>query len=654
MAQTSLESSFSFMAAPRGMPSYQNLTKAQAIQSLGSWYNNPVLMNVTCVGEAGATHVVGPENPELCIERVEVLLSSSMAGNLTVEFDADQLNSYRKLKAIDRDQYVYPLPLSWFAAPDALYEYVELHAIGADGNSQNQPLLDHQVVNYYNASASSLREQYGIDPALQGSNQTRQASMMAFEFFVGADGAVNTTAVNEYLELQGIVPNVPVQLPDWAAPNDVSICSSAEHPCSEPMLDVEVQHEFAPQAITYFVPTESVSREALAVALDEAGYGDADVEQQIELYYKSINAAWRDIPLVDQPDKWALEVENGVFRRSFGDFLHNLTREKVQAISFSWGGDYSLNGTIPYSFLEEGLKNLTMSGITLFAASGDSGASGSNDGCKTSDDPMFSNDPQMVWPMVSPWVTAVGGTQFLAISVDGPPEEVVCSTMTGGGITSGGGFAGPHFPEDLYSMPAWQERAVKRYLTQNNASTGFPTADVTPGFNPSGRAYPDIAMYAARFPILKYDGGLQLVAGTSLAAPIAAAIFTLANQELLESGYEAIGYANPMLYWMAESCPEAFNDVKMGNNQAAKGEPVECLYGFPAAQGWDAATGLGSIRFGSFVSCAKRYQDEVRSKGLELLPDGSHRPAPVKASAPRYGAGLLLALVGLARQTTYL
>lgn len=89
-----------------------------------------------------------------------------------------------------------------------------------------------------------------------------------------------------------------------------------------------------------------------------------------------------------------------------------------------------------------------------------------------------------------------------------------------------------------------------------------------------------------------------------------------------------------MLYLMAENCTDAFSDITIGENQGAEGVLGECPFGFPAAPGWDAATGLGSIRFDPFVSCAKRYQDEVRRKGLELLPDGSYRGLSTGAPSP--------------------
>ena len=246
-----------------------------------------------------------------------------------------------------------------------------------------------------------------------------------------------------------------------------------------------------------------------------------------------------------------------------------------------------------------------------------------------------------MWPIPSPWVTVVGGTQFLATAED-PQAEVVCSGATGCGITSGGGFAGPAFSQDLFSMPAWQKTAVERYLAGNNQSTfaAFPTAAGTPGWNPTGRAYPDIAAYGAWFPFVGVHGESSAMSGTSLSAPMAAALFSLANQALMRDGYDTIGYANPMLYWMGENCTDAFNDITIGDNTANE-EGDECLFGFPAAPGWDAATGFGSINFGPFVECAKRYQDEVRNVGLEMLPDGSYRGSPADGGGLGRGDGLV-------------
>ena len=50
----------------------------------------------------------------------------------------------------------------------------------------------------------------------------------------------------------------------------------------------------------------------------------------------------------------------------FRDFVNNVTsaEERVQVISFSWSADYTF-GSGDYKVFEDGLKNLTLSGITV-------------------------------------------------------------------------------------------------------------------------------------------------------------------------------------------------------------------------------------------------------------------------------------------------
>jgi hypothetical protein len=603
-------------------PSDFGLTPSQAISEIGSWFKNP-LFSYKC--DNGDT--LSPENPDLCVDRVEVTMRSSFAGNTTVVFDADQLDSFMVTSPDGIN--VYGLPLNKYASPNALYENVQYRTVFRDGDVADFEVNAPTIYNYFNASAASLREYYGVDAELQGTEETVQGSTMAFG---GMDSAVNTTAVEEYLVLQGLVPNIPLQLSDWAVENDVSVCKANSINagwCGETMLDVQAQQAFAPQAVTYFAPTELILGtfvEKLSTFLGSEGYSAVEIERFIQQVIEKFDSGAVDIlePLPASAQSYISEL----LTEYFLEFVNNVTtsEERPQVVSLSWSSSYPLRDE---SILEDALKNLALSGLSILVASGDSGASGDHsppvsatDRCRPEDNPLESNKVNN-WPIFSPWVTAVGGTQILATREYPEGTEVVASSLTDGGITSGGGFAGSNLPSSLYSMPVWQKKFAERYLSENNASTfdGFPTKD-TPGFNPMGRAYPDISMYAAKFPILNIDGNVEVTAGTSLSAPIAAAVFTLANQRLLADGYETIGYANPMIYWMGENCTDAFKDITVGDIRGGD-DGTECLWGFPAAPGWDPATGFGSIQFDPFVACAKRYQDEVRSKGLELLPDGT-------------------------------
>mmetsp|Transcript_7148 Transcript_7148/g.14292 ORF Transcript_7148/g.14292 Transcript_7148/m.14292 type:complete len:159 (-) Transcript_7148:94-570(-) len=137
-------------------------------------------------------------------------------------------------------------------------------------------------------------------------------------------------------------------------------------------------------------------------------------------------------------------------------------------------------------------------------------------------------------------------------------------------------------------------------------------------------------------------------AGTSLAAPIAASLFTLANQKLKSEGYDTIGYANPMLYWMGESCPEAFNDVVFGNNtgDGFGDAELDCGVGYPAAPGWDAASGWGSINFIPFVECAMKYQD--LKKGATDASSSAESPSSSALGQDGYAfSGLILSTLSL-------
>ncbi len=620
----SLETSLTDVSIIAMSPLYFNLTPSEAIGDFGAWY-----WNVPLVFECSNV-TVGPANPELCVDKVEVAMQSSSFGNATASFDAGQLEELRSIEVgSNRSAYVYGLPLSEYAKPNALYERAEILLLSTDDTVLgNIPIPTPVIYNYYNASAASLRKYYGVPPEVQGNELVRQSSTLTPGTVFAA---VNASAVAEYLELQGLVPNVPLQVRDQPPNNVVQYCIDVPDngSCGEAMLDVQAQQAFAPQAITFFTPASVPIAQLEAQAAEYLmgrGYPAKEISKEIErvgpaLLQGSFNETTSSGN--SSLDDDLSEFYNSFMERYFIDFVRNVTTraEPIQVASLSWTNLYPVSPEV----LEEGLKNLTMrGGISLLVASGDGGASGvpGSDDCLPEDGPLVGNQAGY-WPVVSPWVTTVGGTQFLATEQSPEGTEVVCSGLSNGGVTSSGGFAGPAYPASLYSMPAWQKKFAERYLSENNATTfaGFPSKD-TPGFNPTGRAFPDIAMYAAWFPVLDEQGAMSPSSGTSLAAPMAAAMFTLANQQLLADGYEVIGYANPMIYWMGENCTEAFQDITVGNNKAGE-DGGNCLYGFPAAPGWDPATGFGSIKFDPFVTCAKRYQDEVRSKGLEILPDGT-------------------------------
>ncbi|KAG8169323.1 hypothetical protein KVR01_000068 [Diaporthe batatas] len=124
-------------------------------------------------------------------------------------------------------------------------------------------------------------------------------------------------------------------------------------------------------------------------------------------------------------------------------------------------------------------------GVTMFAASGDSGP---GNAC-VSNDGKNSTKFDAVFPGTCPFVTAVGGTRGTN------PERALSF--------SSGGFS------ERFARPAYQDQAVPAYLngTIGNQFQGL--------FNPSGRGFPDVS--AQSFNATFADQGAVLVgfAGTS-------------------------------------------------------------------------------------------------------------------------------------------
>lgn len=192
-------------------------------------------------------------------------------------------------------------------------------------------------------------------------------------------------------------------------------------------------------------------------------------------------------------------------------------------------------------------------GVSLLAAAGDSGA-----GCSTTGYvPTF--------PASSPWITAVGG-------LEGPVTRGAASEVVW--PSGGGGFS------NYFARPAYQEAAAAAYL----GTAGLPAQHL---WNRTGSAFPDVAAHAKDFDVCT-DGFFYPVAGTSAASPTVAGLFATLNQVRADHGRPKLGFLNPLIYQHAA----AFNDITSGTIDYCD-EPEA----FPAAPGWDAASGMGSPNF---------------------------------------------------------
>jgi tripeptidyl-peptidase I len=233
--------------------------------------------------------------------------------------------------------------------------------------------------------------------------------------------------------------------------------------------------------------------------------------------------------------------------------------------SVSYGNDEVQQTSTEYmydcntQFMQNGVR-----GLSVLFASGDQGVWG-----RTGHDASGVFHPD--FPAGSPYITAVGGTEFLVKSHIG--DE---ATWADGG----GGFS------NTFSTPDYQQSAVNAYLY---SGVTLPDANQ---FNATGRAYPDVSALAgtANGYCVAAKGRFEKVGGTSAACPVFAGNIAILNDLLLSKGEQPMGFLNPWIYGVAGPAG-VFNDVTTGTNNAGFGA------GFTATKGWDPATGFGTPNF---------------------------------------------------------
>jgi kumamolisin len=251
------------------------------------------------------------------------------------------------------------------------------------------------------------------------------------------------------------------------------------------------------------------------------------------------------------------------------------------------------------------LDQVAALGITVISAAGDWGAfdgvpRSTVDGYPVSDAPW----PHGVFPAVEERVLGVGGTMITSqdplteLAWSGPPPHAIARSIQFTQLASSGGFS-----EDV-PIPTWQAPALRRWYARGTNQ---------PAVVPYGRGYPDVALMASgpsvqRGEVLSALGYQAVVdaqwidyaGGTSIAAPIWAAIIARANQARAAAGKGTVGFVNPLLYAIRKKTPAPFRDVTIGQTDVSvrvvnvHGKAVtHRLDGYSAGADWDPVTGLG-------------------------------------------------------------
>jgi subtilase family serine protease len=324
----------------------------------------------------------------------------------------------------------------------------------------------------------------------------------------------------------------------------------------------------------------------------------------VKLYGTDPGTSSNDIDEAQLDVEWsgAVAPSASILYVNSTDVINSLTQiidNKLAPIaSISYGDCEPSEGAAALNSLNTLFMQANAQGMTVVGPGGDSGATDC-DYQATSATLGLAVD----FPASSPYVTGLGGTMFnegtgtywkaasgsdvINSAISYIPEDVWNETSEAGELAAGGGGLSAYF-----TKPYWQ------------TGTGVP--------NDFARDVPDVSLNAAA----DHDGYLfcsqgscvdgfrtaagylDVVGGTSVAAPAFAGILALVEQKIGSS----IGNANPVIYALANSTyyNNVFHDVTVGNNASpcttgSADCPSGGSIGYNANVGYDLATGWGSV-----------------------------------------------------------
>lgn len=312
----------------------------------------------------------------------------------------------------------------------------------------------------------------------------------------------------------------------------------------------------------------------------------------------------------------------GVFEAA----MYAITNRIAPIVSVSYGECETALGQAGFDSYAAIFQQAAAQGQTLVASSGDDGST---------DCYQFTSLTQaqrqalaVDFPASSPYVTGLGGSEFLAADVT-TTNTTYWAANTGTDIINS---ALSYIPE-----MAWNDDSSTVGLSSGGGGVSALAARPTyqsssvPGIaaiSGSGRLVPDISLSSspnnAGYLYCSSDTGstsiqgscshgfrdanstyLTVAGGTSFAAPIFAGMLAIINQATKSTGQ---GQVNPTLYSLASSSATyaaAFHDITSGTNECTAGASYCTSVGlsaYAAGTGYDQATGLGSVDLNRLIA----------------------------------------------------
>ncbi|MGH9588127.1 MAG: protease pro-enzyme activation domain-containing protein [Acidobacteriaceae bacterium] len=313
-----------------------------------------------------------------------------------------------------------------------------------------------------------------------------------------------------------------------------------------------------------------------------------------------------------------------------------------QVISNSYGACEAAYPSSEVSALEGLFMQANAQGQTIVSAAGDLGATDCDNSATTD---LATKGLAVDLPASSPYVTGMGGTEFLAdasapstywnstnsagqvSAIQFIPEKVWNDSSASLGIQGGGGGS-----SNLFGKPTWQ----KGTGVPSDGKRDIPDISLNASPNHDGYLYcasgsnADSTSCSNGF--LDASGVPNVAGGTSFAAPIFAGVLAILSQRLQAKG---LGNVNPEIYALAGSAAysSAFHDTTNGNNRVpCKVGSTGCTsspIGYSATPGYDLASGWGSIDAANFVDA---YMQSTTASGTTTVLTASNSAPEVNAA----------------------
>jgi hypothetical protein len=314
-----------------------------------------------------------------------------------------------------------------------------------------------------------------------------------------------------------------------------------------------------------------------------AGSGDGSGESALDIEDVAGFAPDASIEVFEAPNSNAGALDN--YEAMIGS-----RTDHPDVISTSWGLCESDEGETAAESEATVFEEAAADGQSVFAAAGDSGS----EDCYSAQSDSGPENLAVDDPGSQPDVTSVGGTTMSALGP--PPSEVVWNQNNFDEEGAGGGGV-----STFWKMPSYQSNAPAGLNVINGESSRSQCGASTGEYC---RELPDVSADAdPEYGLIIYysgdDAGWQPIGGTSMDAPMWAAITALVDADSKSACDGSVGFANPALYDVAASAySSSFHDITSGNNDLTGTN--NSLY--EAGTGYDMASGLGTPDLGGLAA----------------------------------------------------